>query len=56
MSGDEPLGDSHTNWQSPEESLTPIGMSCRKSHMINHTIMLTTELYNMVQINMKMLE
>ena len=26
MSGDEPLGDGHTNWHSAEESLTSNGM------------------------------
>ena len=36
MSGDEPLGDGHAYWHSAEESLIPNGMSCRKSHMINH--------------------
>ena len=50
MSGDEPLGDSHTHWHCAEDSLTSNGMSCRKSHMI------TTTLDNMVLINMKMLE
>ena len=34
MSGDEPLGDGHTNWPSPEEYLTSNRMSCRKSHII----------------------
>ena len=36
MSGDEPLGDGHVDWHSAEESLISKGMSCRKSHMINH--------------------
>ena len=36
MSGDESLGDGHTHWYSPEDSLTSNGMNFRKSHMINH--------------------
>ena len=36
MSGDEPLGDGHDDWHSAEEYLISNGMSCRKSHMLNH--------------------
>ena len=36
MSGDELLGDGHAYWHSAEESMISKGMSCRKSHMLNH--------------------